>query len=41
LIKQWDETFGVGGPFKKDRLWYYATYATRVSTAPFPEYSRT
>src|SRR6185436_17269416 len=26
LIKQWDETFGVGGPIKKDRLWYYATY---------------
>ena len=26
LIKQWDETFGVGGPIKKDRLWYYGTY---------------
>ena len=26
LLKQWDETFGVGGPIKKDRLWYYATY---------------
>ncbi len=26
LIKQWDETFGMGGPIKRDRLWYYATY---------------
>ena len=26
LIKQWDETFGIGGPIKKDRLWYYGTY---------------
>ena len=26
LLKQWDETFGVGGPIKKDRLWYYGTY---------------
>jgi len=26
LIKQWDETFGAGGPIKKDRLWYYGTY---------------
>jgi len=25
LIKQWDFTGGVGGPIKKDRLWYYAT----------------
>jgi hypothetical protein len=26
LLKQWDETFGLGGPIKKDRLWYYVTY---------------
>src|SRR6185436_10865557 len=26
LLKQWDETFGVGGPIFKDRLWYYGTY---------------
>jgi hypothetical protein len=25
LIKQWDFTFGIGGPILKDRLWYYAT----------------
>jgi hypothetical protein len=25
LIRQWDETFGIGGPIKKDRFWYYAT----------------
>jgi Carboxypeptidase regulatory-like domain len=26
LLKQWDETFGLGGPIKRDRLWYYVTY---------------
>ncbi|HZM94977.1 MAG TPA: carboxypeptidase regulatory-like domain-containing protein [Vicinamibacterales bacterium] len=26
LLKQWDETVGVGGPIVKDRLWYYGTY---------------
>ena len=26
LLKQWDETVGVGGPILKDRLWYYGTY---------------
>jgi hypothetical protein len=25
LIKQWDFTGGVGGPIKRDRIWYYAT----------------
>ena len=25
LLKQWDVTFGIGGPIVKDRLWYYAT----------------
>jgi hypothetical protein len=25
LLSQWDYTVGVGGPIKKDRLWYYAT----------------
>jgi hypothetical protein len=25
LVKQWDVTFGIGGPIVKDRLWYYAT----------------
>ena len=25
LLKQWDDTVGVGGPIKKDRLWYYGT----------------
>jgi hypothetical protein len=25
LLQQWDYTFGIGGPIKKDRLWYYAT----------------
>ena len=25
LIKEWDVTFGIGGPLVKDRLWYYAT----------------
>ena len=25
LLKQWDYTFGIGGPIKKDRLWYYVT----------------
>src|SRR5438093_3453792 len=23
LLQQWDYTFGIGGPIKKDRLWYY------------------
>jgi len=26
LLKQWDETFGVGGPIVRDRVWYYGTY---------------
>jgi hypothetical protein len=26
LLKQWDETGGVGGPILKDRVWYYGTY---------------
>jgi hypothetical protein len=25
LLKQWDFTGGIGGPIKKDRLWYYVT----------------
>jgi len=25
LLSQWDYTGGVGGPIKKDRLWFYAT----------------
>jgi hypothetical protein len=25
LLKQWDFTGGVGGPIKKDRLWYFVT----------------
>jgi hypothetical protein len=25
LLQQWDYTFGIGGPIKKDRLWYYGT----------------
>ena len=25
LLRQWDYTFGIGGPIVKDRLWYYAT----------------
>ena len=25
LLKQWDYTGGVGGPIKRDRLWYYGT----------------
>jgi hypothetical protein len=25
LLKQWDFTFGIGGPIVKDRLWYYVT----------------
>src|SRR5712691_3218282 len=25
LLRQWDYTFGIGGPIKKDRVWYYAT----------------
>ncbi len=25
LLKQWDFTFGIGGPVLKDRLWYYVT----------------
>src|SRR5262245_46885164 len=25
LLKQWDFTFGIGGPIKKDRLWYHVT----------------
>jgi Carboxypeptidase regulatory-like domain len=25
LLKQWDFTFGIGGPIKKDRLWYYVS----------------
>ena len=25
LLKQWDVTFGIGGPILRDRLWYYAT----------------
>ena len=25
LLKQWDVTFGIGGPIMKDRLWYYVT----------------
>ena len=26
LLRQWDYTFGIGGPIKKDRLWWQATY---------------
>jgi hypothetical protein len=26
LIKLWDYNFGVGGPIKRDRLWFYGTY---------------
>jgi hypothetical protein len=25
LLKQWDFTFGIGGPIMKDRVWYYVT----------------
>jgi hypothetical protein len=25
LLKQWDFTFGIGGPILKDRVWYYVT----------------
>jgi hypothetical protein len=25
LLQEWDYTFGIGGPIKKDRLWYYLT----------------
>ena len=25
LLKQWDFTGGVGGPIRRDRIWYYAT----------------
>ena len=25
LIKQWDFNLGIGGPLKKDRLWYFVT----------------
>src|SRR6476661_7452633 len=25
LLRQWDYTMGIGGPIKKDRLWYYVT----------------
>jgi len=25
LLKQWDFTFGIGGPILRDRLWYYVT----------------
>jgi hypothetical protein len=25
LLRQWDYTFGIGGPIMKDRLWYYVT----------------
>ena len=25
LLRQWDYTFGIGGPIVKDRLWYYVT----------------
>ena len=25
LLRQWDYTFGIGGPIRKDRLWYYVT----------------
>jgi hypothetical protein len=25
LLREWDYTFGIGGPIKKDRLWYYVT----------------
>ncbi len=25
LLRQWDYTFGIGGPVMKDRLWYYVT----------------
>ena len=25
LLRQWDFTLGIGGPIKKDRLWYYVT----------------
>ena len=25
LLRQWDYTFGIGGPVIKDRLWYYVT----------------
>ena len=41
LLQQWDYTVGIGGPIKKDRLWYYGTRATKDSTARFPASSRT
>src|SRR6185503_10465601 len=35
LLKQWDFTFGMGGPIIKDRLWYRVPRATKGSTARF------
>ena len=41
LIKQWDFTGGIGGPIKKDRLWFFVTAATKGSTGRFPGSIRT
>ena len=46
LLRQWDYTFGIGGPIKKDRLWYYVTardegqYRSIPNIYPEPERRR-
>src|SRR5712691_6959845 len=36
IAKQWDVTAGVGGPIKKDRLWFYGTYRDEGAWTTIP-----
>ncbi len=36
IVKLWDVTAGLGGPIKKDRLWFYANYRDEGSWQTIP-----
>jgi hypothetical protein len=36
LLKLWDVNLGLGGPIKRDRLWFYATYRDEGSYRSIP-----
>jgi hypothetical protein len=36
IAKQWDVSAGVGGPIKKDRLWFYSTYRDEGAWTTIP-----
>jgi hypothetical protein len=36
LLKVWDATAGVGGPIKKDRIWFFGNYRDEGSWATIP-----